>query len=185
MVSMNERKISSKTNNFETPSMSMDEKHVSRRRALGAGAIAAGLLVTGVAIDGLRAKETAPTEITQETIDKFNDHQVPLESVQITNGAKLRENPGVDNDMQFGNKLSEVNIAELPSNYEITIIPSEDSVTFVKNELSDPEGPNHEWIGLPAKDVAEAIPGVAKDVAKDDDGLVWVSNTRASYEKTE
>lgn len=176
---MNERKKPTPHQQKET-SFSQDPIHVARRRAvalLGTGAVAAGLL-TGY--------NTFSDKETPAKPDRHISDQVPLESIQIENGAIIREEPVVEDlsATSSGNKLATIELGDLPEQHTITIDIQDTNSTYVhiRNRASStPET----WIGVPKNTIQDALPGVAEKLNKDSDDTVWINSQKASYSEAD
>lgn len=182
---MNERKKPTPYQHKET-TFSQDPIHITRRRAaalLGAGAVAAGLLA---GCNTFGEKEASGKKITATKLDHYVNDKTPLESVQLENGAILREDPFVE-DLSHttpGNRLAKVELGDLPEQHSINIDFQDDDNTYihVRNRES---GTPETWIGLPEDAVKEALPGIARKLTKDGDDIIWVNTQKADYTKAD
>lgn len=142
-----------------------------RLQKLGIG-IAASSLVLGTAMHMAHASNKEQPSYAGDIAS--------ISDIQIENGARLRQDPKINDDRAQGtsNLLSQIDFGrDLPRQYKIPVEldPSDTVYVHVTAEGDD-------WVGLPAETLAKTLPGSADALRKDNDGIVWVNHQKVSYQ---
>ena len=152
--------------NFQTnePGSISSAAEIARRRFspldIGTAVFLGGMLTAGVV--GIAASEGGSSNGDERgTVDNT------IESITLSPGANIRFDPYVGDDL--------TNTEALQLDAKVVI--------NVKHDMRVLKGTNDgTWYGIPVNDAEASIPGIAS--ANDQDGIVWVNETRVESIKT-
>ena len=117
-----------------------------------------------------------------EDPSRFENDTVAAETIDIADGAIIRENPVVKTGRNDGNsnELTRTDFGDLGAAGETLTIEPDANVYRVDSRTDG------DFIGVHVEDLAEALPeDKASALEKDKDGIVWINEQRASVEDGE
>lgn len=117
---------------------------------------------------------TAAYEMVKDDSDQFENDKVSVSEISIEDGARFRSEPAVPSKDEAPNILTTTNFGDLAgSDATLSFAPGED---VYKVETVN----NGTFYGVSTEDLSLALPNKADELSKDKDGIIWVSEQRAS-----